>query len=758
MPASVPTILSAAAVQQLFPLHHLGWKAFQDLCVCVAEECLRRPVQNFLPNNDAGRDGAFVGRWEGDDPASGESTIQCKFTSKQELNLTPSLLADELEKARNLAAKGLAADYVIMTNHPITGESELAIKAQFEAVGVGRCRIFGADWITRQIKTSPKLRMMVPRLYGLGDLHDLLDGRAYAQAQIILSAMGEDLQRLVVTSAHRQAVRAISEFSLVLLLGSPAAGKSTIGAGIAVGASDIWESQAIKATSPQDVQNHISPDGGQFFWIDDAWGNTQYQRGRSEAWNQVFPLMNAAMRKGSRFLITSRDYIWRAAKQDLKLSALPVLSKSQVVIDVHELTVSERAQILYNHIKLGDQPPSFKTKIKPFLPRLAESDHFLPETARRLGSQFFAGSLVPTEPTLEKFFVEPREFLKEIIAGLSLECKAAIAVLFLNGGVVRSPVSSDNILLGAEAFGVSAGGVKDSLEALNGSLLLLAQDEQGPIWTYKHPTVSDAFAGYVAETSELIELYLRGARPHSIIFEVVCGGIKIEGAPVVVPDTLHHLLATRLKDLETFFLRTFLSYRSNAAFSQLMLSLRPDIMNGLSSYGSPIKSDPDSRLLSKLHSQGVLPEENRLRFFECAKEALVEHADASVFEEYHLKGVLRDDELDELIALAEEKVLPFVSSYVDSWRSGWDNEYPPDDHFSDLESSVKALCRAVTARSSGDPQPVSDAPLEELRVAIRSAISSMEDEYRDVSSTAAPLGQSTPQTTGLTGLFRDVDD
>ena len=49
----------------VYPLHQLGWKAFQDLCVSVAEESLRRLVQNFLPGNDSGRDGAFVGCWDG---------------------------------------------------------------------------------------------------------------------------------------------------------------------------------------------------------------------------------------------------------------------------------------------------------------------------------------------------------------------------------------------------------------------------------------------------------------------------------------------------------------------------------------------------------------------------------------------------------------------------------------------------------------------------------------------------------------------
>src|SRR5688572_3402472 len=128
-----------------YPLHQLGWKAFQDICIAISEEILKRPVQSFLPTNDAGRDGAFVGRWEGQDSSAGSSTIQCKYTSKPDVNLSLSHLTDELEKAAALAKKGLAADYIVMTNHPITGRSEARIKEAFEAVGVGNCRVFHRD-------------------------------------------------------------------------------------------------------------------------------------------------------------------------------------------------------------------------------------------------------------------------------------------------------------------------------------------------------------------------------------------------------------------------------------------------------------------------------------------------------------------------------------------------------------------------------------------------------------------------------------
>ncbi len=388
-------------------LSKLGWKAFQDLCVAITEERLKRPVQTFLPSNDAGRDGAFLGTWEALDDV--ESTIQCKFTSKNS-NLTLSMLADELPKAEKLSKKGLAHDYIILTNHSITGSSELLIKEAFQAVGVKRCRVFHGDWIIQRVNESPSLRMMVPRLYGLMDLASILDKRAYKQAQLILSEMGDNLQKLVVTDPHRKSVRAISEHNLVLLLGSPAAGKSTIGASLALGASDIWNSSTIKSTSPTHLEKHIDPDGGQFFWIDDAWGSTQFQRDRTEAWNQVFPLIQGAMNKGTRFLFTSRDYIWQQARKELKLQALPILAKSQVVINVQELTIEEKARILYNHIKLGDQTQESRLEVKPFLPALAERKDFLPESARRLGTKIFTEDLVFTEGRLADFFCKAKSF------------------------------------------------------------------------------------------------------------------------------------------------------------------------------------------------------------------------------------------------------------------------------------------------------------------------------------------------------------
>ena len=204
-----------------YELQSLGWKAFQDLCSTIISEVLGQTVQVFLPTKDGGRDGAFHGIWNEASIGgiNGSFTVQCKFTSKRYNNLSLMDLSDELKKTNRLASRGLADNYILMTNYQVSGVNEENIRETFLKIkGIKNFFIFGSDWITIKIRESKRLRMLVPRVYGLGDLSHILDERAYTQAQEILSSMGEDLAKFVVTDPHRKSAKALIKFGFVLLL------------------------------------------------------------------------------------------------------------------------------------------------------------------------------------------------------------------------------------------------------------------------------------------------------------------------------------------------------------------------------------------------------------------------------------------------------------------------------------------------------------------------------------------------------------
>lgn len=91
-----------------------------------------------------------------------------------------------------------------------------------------------------------------------------------------------------------------------------------------------------------------------------------------------------AARGGAKVVLTSRDYIYRDARRYFKEYAYPLLHEQQVVVDAAQLSPEER-QILYNHIKLGDQPNDVRSAVKPHLHAAADTEPFYPEAAPRTG-------------------------------------------------------------------------------------------------------------------------------------------------------------------------------------------------------------------------------------------------------------------------------------------------------------------------------------------------------------------------------------
>ena len=206
-----------------FALHQLGWADFQSLCHTITREILGQTVVPYLEGNDGGRDGAFSGTWT---PADGENfqgefVIQAKHTTKPDSTLGPAAFDDELDKAERLATAGICDVYVLMTNARITGRTAEKLGAELGRRGITQCLILGATWINQTITENSRLRMLVPRLYGLGDLTQILDERAYQQARAVLDSMRTDLAKLVRTTTYQRAADALDGCGFVLLTGRP---------------------------------------------------------------------------------------------------------------------------------------------------------------------------------------------------------------------------------------------------------------------------------------------------------------------------------------------------------------------------------------------------------------------------------------------------------------------------------------------------------------------------------------------------------
>jgi hypothetical protein len=691
-----PIAISQAA-QPTYELHSLGWKAFQHLCVSVTSEIWGQTVQGFFDSHDGGRDGAFHGTWIRKDGESfeGSFTVQCKSSIRSDAVLHLKDLRDELAKAKRLAEKGLADNYILFTSGRLTGSANEEIQAAFEAIpGVKRFAAYGVERISQVIRESSRLRMLVPRIYGLGDLSQILDERAYAQAREILSALGDDLEKFVITEAHQKAAKAVVRHGFVLLIGEPACGKSTIAAALAVGALDEWKCSTIKVRDADDFVKHSNPhEPKQFFWVDDAFGATQLDWQGTIRWNAALPHIQAAIRRGARVVFTSRNYIYNSAKNFLKESALPVLRDSQVVIEVEKITKEEKEQILYNHIRLGSQPASFKKKVKRYLFKVADHRNFGPEIARRLGNPTFTKRLDISTNGLENFVARPMDLLREIIQTLDADTRSALALVFMRGGVLPSPVKlTPEEEQAISLLGGAAAHIRNALVSLAGSLLIQVQQNGEFSWRFKHPTIRDAFAALVAENRELLDIYIVGTPVDQLLQEISCGDVRFDGVKVIVPEDRYGIIITRARGFlnarreNRDAVNRFLAWRCDKAFLAAYIADDPAFIGQLRIH-SYLYAVSDVGVVARLHKLGLLPEAERERHVATIRELAVDTPDTGFLTE-PVSSLFTDEEFADTLDHVRRGLLYDLGSCIESWEYNYSSNDDPENYFSTLKSAL----------------------------------------------------------------------
>ncbi len=669
----------------MYDLHRLGWHNFQQLCLCITREVLGQTVRSFLDTHDGGRDGAFRGRWKrrASEDLCGKFVIQCKHSTRKDYKLRVSDIADELKKAKRLATRGLCDVYILMTNAGVSGPTEEKLSCAFKEAGVAKFLCYGSAWIQQQIQERKRLRMLVPRLYGLGDLSQILDERAYDQAKVLLASLREDLSKVVLTKTYRQAAAALEKDGFVFLVGGPAAGKTTIAATLTMAAIDQWDVSPMKIDEPSEVTNHWNPhEPSQLFWIDDAFGVAQYDARLVHDWNHIFPQVKAALKCGAKIIMTSRDYIYNRARNDLKHSVFPILKEARIVVDVKALTVGERREILYNHIKLGNQPKEFRSAVKPFLEVVASSTNFLPETARRLGNTFFTRGLVLKREPLANFEDKPEQFLLDVITGLDADSVAALALIYMENGALPSPIQPVATRYEAlQRLGSSLGGCTSALSALNDSLVQRVLLEGQPVWVFKHPTIADALAQLLLQNPELLGIYAAGAPAETLMNQVTCGDVGLEGA-VVVPPSLFPSLTDRLVSLPENWrtrrrVHEFLAHRCDREFLSRFLAVHPSTYEALSNPGLFLDSSPEVTLAIRLFQTGLLPEDRRVSVVQKVVRYAVEGRDAYVLQDPGLRAMLNAEEQDELLHQIRNELIPRLGEVLTREEEECENQDDP---------------------------------------------------------------------------------
>jgi len=720
---------------------------------------LGQTVTVFPKNKDGGRDAAFSGRWTrtAEEAFEGEFVVQCKFAARTP-RLTSADIDPELPKIRRLVRRRLCDGYVLMTNSTVSADVWASMGEKAKGAGARWFIVLDSSQIDTYLRESPRLRAVVPRVYGLGDLGEILDERAYEQTRSLLAAMQEDLGRFVVTKPYHDAIEALSAHGFVLLLGAPGVGKTMIASALSVAALDSWDCSTIKADSPTSFADHWNPHTAkQFFWIDDAFGTTQYQDHLVDEWNRTLPRVGAALRLGAKFVLTSRDYIWHEARLTLKLRELAALEDHQVVVDVHDLTAADRKQILYNHLKTGGQSIDFRREVKPFLDDICDVDVFLPEVVRQFANPRFTKRLYLSRSTVQEFFSNPVRHHMDVIRELPADDRAAIALIFMSRGFLPSPLAfTDEQTEALRLLGSSQSGVLRGLNSLRGSLVTTIEvdstGQKSSRWILKHPSISDAYSRIVAADRELLVIYISGAPLSALLKEVTCGDRGLRGA-LVVPDRYFDLLMSRLdgtsKDLSDQDIDSFLISRCDDTFLGRYVEHHPRLV-------AEIERGLHVRVAVRLNEAGVLPDPVRRKLTSVLTDDLIEQFDGTIIDGRLGWLLLTDPDIAMLKARVAEELLPMLATHAEWLQDNYsiNDDDAPEEYLSAARTTLADLAELFEEDKEGQAAIDSAlAALDEIQKELEEDYPGepdFDDDWRD----RGRMVEATP----VDSIFSDIDE
>jgi len=231
----------------------------------------------------------------------------------------------------------------------------------------------------------PQIRRSFPQLIGLADLDKIINKDLYERSMAFVSDIQPKLATFLATGQYFTALGVLSKNHFAVLDGPPETGKTFIGAALSLAyASDGFEIYDIK--EPNDIFKIFDATTKQVFFADDAIGSITFEPSLGNDWSRQLVSILNKLDKKHKLIWTARRYILQEAMERTKLTELidnfPGIH--EVLVSVGDLTLMEKALILYNHVKHAKVSPAARNIIKDKASFISNHPNYTPERIRQL--------------------------------------------------------------------------------------------------------------------------------------------------------------------------------------------------------------------------------------------------------------------------------------------------------------------------------------------------------------------------------------
>lgn len=336
-----------------FDLNRLNDKEFEVLANQIVSRLTGRTVERFKPGKDKGIDGRFF--VAGQD----EAVTQAKHWARSGYSaLVAHLTRTETAKVAVLKP----ARYFLVTSVPLSRVNKQAIKKLFAPHILTESDILGNEDVQDFLRDHPEVVQQHYKLWlASADILRLIyNAPIIGRSAFKLDQVVAFARKYVKTQCHEHALWRLEQSGAIIIIGEPGIGKSTLAEQLVLHYAAAGYQLCFLENDLTEAEGAWQQGTKQVFYFDDFLGRNYLDVIDAKADSHVVGFMQrVAKDKSKRFILTSRTTIMQQGKRLSELFQASNIDRNEYEVRILDLTVVEKAKILYNHIWFGDLEQAF---------------------------------------------------------------------------------------------------------------------------------------------------------------------------------------------------------------------------------------------------------------------------------------------------------------------------------------------------------------------------------------------------------------
>ncbi|MDR3416179.1 MAG: hypothetical protein P4L83_08335 [Nevskia sp.] len=268
----------------------------------------------------------------------------------------------ELEKIRRLAPKR----YLLATTLPLSrADKDKIVKVLTPWVRTPS-DIFGAEDFTDVLSRHPEIELRHFKLWlaSSSALSAIINSGILSRSQDRLQTISEAAHKFVYTIHYGEARKKLDDLHTIIISGEPGAGKTSLAHNLALEHSAKGFSVYFLEHSIQEAEDVYRANQNQLFLFDDFLGRNYLQAlERHEDTHIVNFIKRVGRDNSKRFILTSRTTILNQGRQLADVFQIEDIERNEYQIEVRDLALMDKAEILYNHIWYGNLAEEFVSEL-----------------------------------------------------------------------------------------------------------------------------------------------------------------------------------------------------------------------------------------------------------------------------------------------------------------------------------------------------------------------------------------------------------